>query len=56
MLMADWETRVIDMMDAFLHLWLQVGEKISMKIPKWFEQFYDDNEVLLLECKLCGLK
>jgi hypothetical protein len=47
---------VVDVMGAFLHSKFEDGQKIYIKIPLGFKEFYDDNTVLLLKKCLCGLK
>jgi hypothetical protein len=45
-----------DVKGAFLHGNFEDGEKIYIKIPLGFEEFYDENAVLLLKKCLYGLK
>jgi hypothetical protein len=47
---------VVDVERAFLHGKFDIGEKIYIKIPLGFEEFYDNNTVLLLKKCLYGLK
>jgi hypothetical protein len=47
---------VVNVKGAFLHGKFNNGEKIYIKIPFGFEEFYDNNKVLLLKKCLYGLK
>jgi hypothetical protein len=47
---------VVNVKGAFLHGKFKDGEKIYIKIPLGFEEFYDNNTVLLLKKYLYGLK
>jgi hypothetical protein len=47
---------VVDIKREFLHGKFDNGEKIYIKIPLRYEEFYDNNTVLLLKKCLYGLK
>ncbi len=47
---------VVNVKGAFLHSKFDNGEKIYIKIPLVFEEFYDNNTVLLLKKCLYRLK
>ncbi len=46
---------VVDIKGAFLHGEFNNREKIYIKIPLGFDEFYDDNTVLLLKKCFYGL-
>jgi hypothetical protein len=56
MLASGGIAHVVDAKGAFLHGKFNNGEKIYIKIPLGFEEFYDDDTVLLLKKCLYGLK
>ena len=47
---------VIDVKGAFLYGKFDDGEKINIKVPLGFEEFYHDDTVLLLKKCFYGLK
>jgi hypothetical protein len=47
---------VVNIKGAFLHGKFNGGEKIYIKIPLGFKEFYDNDTVLLLKKCLYGLK
>jgi hypothetical protein len=49
MLASGGIAHVVDVKGAFLHSKFDDGEKIYIKIPLGFEEFYDNNTVLLLK-------
>jgi hypothetical protein len=56
MLASGGIAHVVDFKGAFLHGKFNNGEKIYIKIQLGFEEFYDNNTVLLLKKWLYGLK
>jgi hypothetical protein len=56
MLASGGIAHVVDVKGAFLHGKFEDGEKIYIKIPLGFEEFYYDDIVLLLKKCLYGLK
>jgi hypothetical protein len=56
MLASGGIAHVVDVKGVFLHGKFEDGEKICIKIPLGFEEFYDDDTVLLLKKCLYGLK
>ena len=56
MLMAAWDSKIVDVKGAFLLGELEQNEQIYMEIPEGFEQFYDADCLLLLLKTLYGLK
>ncbi len=56
MLASGSIAHVVNVKGAFLHGKFNNGEKIYIKIPLGFEEFYDDEPVLLLKKCLYGLK
>jgi hypothetical protein len=56
MLASGGIAHVVNIKGAFLPGEFNDGEKIYIKIPLGFEEFYDDNTVLLLKECLYGLK
>jgi hypothetical protein len=56
MLASGSITHVANVKGAFLHGKFDKGEKIYIKIPLGFEEFYDKDTNLLLKKCLCGLK
>jgi hypothetical protein len=56
MLMQNRIAHVVDVQGALLYGEFEDGEKIYIKIPLAFEQFYPSNTVLLLKKTLYGLK
>ena len=56
MLASGGIAHVVDVKGAFLYGEFSNGEKIHIKIPLGFEEFYDKDEVLLLKKCLYGLK
>ncbi len=56
MLASGGIAHVVDIKGAFLHSEFGNGEKIYIKIPLGFEEFYDNDTVLLLKKCLYGLK
>jgi hypothetical protein len=56
MLMQGRIAHVMDVKGAFLYGEFEDGEKIYIKIPLGFEQFYQSNTVLLLKKTLHGFK
>jgi hypothetical protein len=56
MLASGGIAHVVDVKGAFIHGKFDNGEKIYIKIPLGFEEFYDNNTVLLLRKCLYGLK
>ncbi len=56
MLASGGIAHVVDVKGAFLHGEFNNGEKIYIKIPLGFEEFYDNNTVLLLKKCFYGLK
>jgi hypothetical protein len=56
MLASGGIAHVIDVKGAFLHGKFDDGEKIYIKIPLGFEEFYDGNTVLLLKKCFYGLQ
>ncbi len=56
MLASDGIAHVVNIKGAFLCSKLNDGEKIYIKIPLGFKEFYDDNTVLLIKKCLYGLK
>ncbi len=56
MLASDSNAHVVDIKGAFLQGEFDDGEKIYIKIPLEFEEFYDDDTFLLLKKCLYGLK
>ena len=48
MLTSVWEALVIDWNGIFLHVKIQDGKKLYVKIPEGIETFYSDNKVVLL--------
>jgi hypothetical protein len=55
MLASGGIAHVADIKGAFLHGKFDNGEKIYIKIPLGFEEFYDNDIVLLLKKRLYGL-
>jgi hypothetical protein len=56
MLASGGIAHVVDVKGAFLHGNFKYGAKIYIQIPLGFEEFYDDNTVLLLKKCLGGLE
>jgi hypothetical protein len=56
MLASGGIAHVVDVKGALLYGEFSNGEKIHIKIPLRFEEFYDKDEVLLLKKCLYGLK
>ena len=56
MLMQNGIAHVVDVKRAFLYGEFEDGEKIYIKIPLGFEEFYPRDTVLLLKKTLFGLK
>jgi hypothetical protein len=56
MLASGGIAHMVDIKGAFLHGKFKDGEKIYIKIPLEFKEFYDDDTVLLLKKCLYGLK
>ena len=56
MLASGSIAHVVNVKGAFLHSKFDNGEKIFIKIPLGFEEFYDNDTVLLLKKCLYGLK
>jgi hypothetical protein len=56
MLASGSIAHVVNVKGAFLHSNFKDGEKIYIKIPLGFKEFYDDDTVLLLKKCLYGLK
>ncbi len=56
MLASGSIAHVVDMKGAFLHGKFEDGEMIYIKVPLGFEEFYDDDTLLLLKKWLYGLK
>jgi hypothetical protein len=56
MLMCSRIAHVVDVKGAFLYGEFEEGEKVYIKIPLGFEEFYDCDTVLLLKKTLYGLK
>ncbi len=56
MLMCSGIAHVVDVKGAFLYGEFEEGEKVYIKIPLGFEEFYDRSTVLLLKKTLYGLK
>jgi hypothetical protein len=56
MLASGGIAHVVDVKGAFLHGKFDNGEKIYIKIPLGFEEFYDNDTVLLPKKCLYGLK
>jgi hypothetical protein len=56
MLMCSGTAHVVDIKGAFLYGEFEEGEKVYIKIPLGFEEFYDRNTVLLLKKTLYRLK
>ncbi len=54
--MCSGIAHVIDVKGAFLYGEFEGGEKVYIKIPLGFEEFYDRDTVLLLKKTLYGLK
>jgi hypothetical protein len=50
MLASGGISHVVDVKGAFCYGKFDDGEKIYIKVPLGFEEFYDDNTVLLLPC------
>ncbi len=56
MLMQGWIAHVVDMKGAFLYGKFEDGEKVHIKVPLGFEEFYDMDTALLLKKTLYGVK
>ena len=56
MLMRAGIRHVVDVKRAFLYREFEDGEKVFVKVPKGFEEFYPKDTVLLLKKTLYGLK
>jgi hypothetical protein len=56
MLASGSIAHVVNVKGALLHSEFEDGEKIYIKIPLGFDEFYDDDIVLLLKKCLDGLK
>jgi hypothetical protein len=56
MLAGGGIVHVVNVKGAFLHGEFDNGDKTYIMISLGFEEFYDDNTVLLLKKCLCGLK
>ncbi len=56
MLMCSGIAHVVDVKGAFLYREFEDGEKVYIKTPLGFKEFYDRNTVLLLKKTLYGLK
>ncbi len=56
MLMQEGVAHVMDVKGAFLYGKFQDGEKVHIKVPLGFEEFYDKDTALLLKKTLYGLK
>jgi hypothetical protein len=56
MLASGGIAHVVNVKGALLHGKFDTGEKIYIKIPLGFEEFYDNDTVLLLKKCLYGLK
>jgi hypothetical protein len=53
---AGWEAQVIDVKGEFLKGKFKDGEKLYLKIPQGFENYYNNDEVLYLKRTIYGLK
>ncbi len=56
MIMANWQSQIVDVKGAFLHGEFEDGEVIYIKVPRGFEKFYPDDMVLKLKKCIYGLK
>ncbi len=56
MLMCSGIAHIVDVKGAFWHGEFEDGEKVYIKIPLGFKEFYDRDTVLLLKKTLYGLK
>jgi len=54
--MTGWKTQIIDVKGAFLKGRFVDGEKLYLKVPQGFEDFYKKDEVLFLQRTIYGLK
>ena len=55
MIMAIWQTEIIDVKGAFLKASFDPKHKVYMEIPKGFKKFYPKNVLLLLKKTLYGV-
>ena len=53
---AAWIAEVLDVDGAFLQGQFYNGEKLYIEIPNGFEEWYDDDKVLLMNIPLYGTK
>jgi len=53
---GNWIFNVVDVEGAFLHGRFKQGEEVHISIPEGWEEFYDDDDVLLLGKTLYGTK
>ena len=54
--MANMETHLLDVYEAFLLGLFEDGERLFMEVPEGFEKYFEEDEVIELLTTIYGLK